>query len=99
MALEISFSPAALDDLFSIYRYVAEAAGTDVADAYDARIRNACLGLADFPRRGMPRDDLAVGLRTIPFERQAVIAYRVEKSEVHIVRVVHRGRDLGIAFG
>ena len=98
MAFEVRFSPEALDDLFAIYRYVAEAAGTDIADGYDARLREACLTLAEFPKRATPRDDLAEGLRTLPFERRALIAFRIEGDLVRIVRVLHRGRDLGLAF-
>ncbi|MDP8912266.1 MAG: type II toxin-antitoxin system RelE/ParE family toxin [Pseudomonadota bacterium] len=98
MTFEVSFTPEALDDLFAIYRYIAEAAGADVADGYQARLRKACLTLAEFPNRATPRDDLAEGLRTIPFERRAVIAFRVEGEVVSIVRVLHRGRELGLAF-
>jgi toxin ParE1/3/4 len=98
VAVEIVFAPRALDDLLAIYVYVAEAAGADVADAYDARLRKACLGLANFPRRGRPRDDLGDGVRTMSFERRAVIAYRVEDAIVRILRVLHHGRDLGLAF-
>ena len=98
MAAEVLFSAAALDDLFAIYVYVAEAAGIDIADACDARLRQACLGLVNFPRRGTPRDDLGKGVRTLSFERRAVIAYRVEGATVRILRVLHRGRELGLAF-
>lgn len=98
MTLRVELGPLALDDLQSIFRYVAEAAGTDVAQAYDQRIRAACRKLADFPARGRPRDDLAPGLRTIPFERRGVIAYSVESGRVLIVRIMHPGRDLQRAF-
>ena len=98
MAAEVLFSAAALDDLFAIYVYIAEAAGTEIADGYDARLRQACLGLANFPRRGTPRDDLGKGVRTLSFERRAVIAYRVAGATVRILRVLHRGRELGLAF-
>ena len=98
MPHEVVLAPRALNDLFAIYVYVAEAAGTAVADAYDARLRQACLGLASFPRRGAPRDDLGKGVRTLSFERRAVIAYRVEGATVRILRVLHRGRELGLAF-
>jgi plasmid stabilization system protein ParE len=49
VALEVRFLPEAEDDLFSIYVYVAESSGTARADAYDRRLRAACLKLSDFP--------------------------------------------------
>lgn len=73
MAFEVKLSAQAEHDLFSIYVYVAEGAGFDAADAYDGRLRGACLGLADFPGRGTPRDDLMPGLRSVAFERRAKI--------------------------
>jgi toxin ParE1/3/4 len=91
--------PEALDDLRSIYDHVADAAGTDIADGYQSRIRTACLGLADFPGRGTPRDALAHGLRSIAFERRATIYYRVTGRTVEIVHVFHAGRDPERTFG
>jgi toxin ParE1/3/4 len=40
-----------------------------------------------------PRDDLAPGLRTVPFERSAVIAYIVEGGAVQITNIFYGGRD------
>ena len=42
---------------------------------------------------GRPRDDLKVGLRTVPFERKAVIAYRVEADCVRISSIFYGGGD------
>jgi toxin ParE1/3/4 len=97
-AVKVVLTPRAQDDLFSIYVWVAESAGVEVADAYDARLREACLRLVDFPRRGTPRDDLAPGVRSLVFERQAVIAYCVGEEGVRILAIAHRGRDLRDAF-
>jgi toxin ParE1/3/4 len=58
----------------------------------------ACARLADFPNRGSVRDDVRPGLRTIAFERRAVIVYFVEESEVRVARILHHGRDLHRAF-
>jgi toxin ParE1/3/4 len=54
--------------------------------------------LADFPNRGSARDDVRPGLRTIAFQRRAVIVYLVEEDEVRIARVLHHGQDLSRAF-
>jgi toxin ParE1/3/4 len=90
---EVSFRPRAEADLFGLYQYIAEEAGTAVAGAYIARIEAACLALATFPERGTRRDDLRPGLRTIGFERRATIAFQVMQDEVVIVRVFYGGQN------
>jgi toxin ParE1/3/4 len=95
VAAEVVLSREARDDLFAIHLWVAEEAGAATAEDYDARIRRACLSLAEFPRRGTPRPELGAGVRSIPFERQATIAYRVAGGAVEILSIAHRGRDLG----
>jgi toxin ParE1/3/4 len=42
---------------------------------------------------GIARDDLQPGLRTVPFEHSAVIAYVVEDDRVAITNVFYGGRD------
>jgi hypothetical protein len=39
------------------------------------------------------RDDLQPGLRTVPFEHSAVIAYVVEGDQVSVINVFYGGRD------
>lgn len=93
MPHRVALAPGALDDLRRIYVYIADTAGTDIADAYDLRLRAACRGLADFPRRGTPHDDIRPGLRSMAFERRATIFYEVQAENVRIIRILHRGRD------
>lgn len=81
------------DDLLSLYDYIAVQAGRRTAGDYIARIEAACMSLRNAPLRGTPRDDIKPGLRVIGFERRAVIAFRVVRSEVVIVRVFYGGRD------
>lgn len=95
MAAEVVFSREARNDLVSIYLWTEEAAGSVIAERYQIRLRAACLALADFPRRGTPRPDLGPDVRSIAFERRAVIAYRQTEGRVEILAVAHRGRDLG----
>jgi toxin ParE1/3/4 len=95
---EVSFRPRAEADLFGLYQYIAEAAGTAVAGGYIARIEAACLALATFPERGTRRDDLRPGLRTIGFERRATIAFQVKQDEVVIIRIFYGGQDYERAF-
>jgi len=42
---------------------------------------------------GRPRDDLLPGLRTVPFERKAVIACRLIEDRVEITNLFYGGRD------
>jgi toxin ParE1/3/4 len=96
---EIVFRPLAEDDLFGLYRYVAEEAGREVAGAYIDRIEAACLALKSFPKRGTRRDDILPGLRTMGFERRVTIAFRVEETAVVIVRIFYGGQDFERALG
>lgn len=93
MKYEVSFRPQAEEDLFELYRYIAAEAGVEVAGAYVERIEAACLGLETFPHRGRARDDIRPGLRTMGFERRAVIAYRILGREVVIARIFYGGQD------
>lgn len=95
MAYEVTFRPEAEADLLEIYTYIADNAGLRIAGNYIARIETACLGLATFPWRGAPREDLAPGVRILVFERRATVAYRVEGDRVRIARIFHAGRDYG----
>ena len=98
MAAKVAFSEQALDDLLSIYVYLAEATGLTIADRHESRIRAACSSLAHFPNRGTPHEDLSPGLRNIPFKRSATIYYRVVGRVVEIVRILPRGVEAKKAF-
>jgi toxin ParE1/3/4 len=88
----VRFRPSAVDDIVAIYAYIAEQTGHSRAEAYVSRIEDFCRSLGSFPERGRRRDDLGEGLRTIPFERRAIIAYRVAADHVLIVRTIHGGK-------
>jgi toxin ParE1/3/4 len=93
-SLEVAFSPEADHDLSQIYLWIYEASrDPQVADRFLDRLIGQCARIGDAPRGGRPRDDLAPGLRTVPFERVAVIAYRVEPDRVLITNVFYGGRD------
>lgn len=95
MTYRVVFDPAAQAELLSLHDYILDRTGNArVAETYVRRIAQTCLGLAEFPLRGTPRDDIRPGLRTIVFERRATIAYVVETSDVTVLRILHRGRDI-----
>lgn len=92
--LPVAYRPAALYDLEEIYRGIARASAShDVATGFVTRILARCLKIGDAPHAGRPRDDLYKGLRTVPFDKVAVIAYLVEPKCVRIVGVYYGGRD------
>lgn len=65
----------------------------EVADGFIGRIRARCRTIGNVPFGGVARDDLGSGLRMTPFERSAVIMYRVLDDRVQIVNVFYGGRD------
>ncbi len=98
MALEVRLSEEAEEDLAETYLYIAERDGIERAEAVDRRLRAAFGKLADFPNRGSPRDELAPGLRSVPFERRATIYYRVTSETVDIMHIAWAGRDAAGIF-
>lgn len=98
MTAEVVLGPRAIDDLRALHDYIADRAGFDIADGYIDRIEQACRLLENFPQRGTARDDLMPGLRTIAFERRAIIGYTSDPRRVTIQRVLYGGRDSGSAF-
>ena len=93
MALSVVFRPEAEADLLALYQYIAAMSGPVTAGNYVDRIEAACLSLATFPNRGVRRDDILTGLRTLTLERRLTVAYRVLKAEVEIVTIAYAGRD------
>ena len=96
--LEVTYRPEAISDLAEIYRYIALQSGSrTIALAYVQRIRARCQKIGDAPNGGRLRNDLAPGLRIIPFERAAIIAYQVQDT-VRIVNIFYGGRDYEALF-
>ncbi len=77
MVYEVTVTPAAERDLEDIYRLIAQD-NPQAAIAFVRSLRRLCSSLSEMPHRGVPRDDLAPGIRVLPFQRRAVVAYRVE---------------------
>ena len=89
----VILSPEAEAHLESIYRHIAVDASPKIAHRYTEAIARKCAGLATFPRRGTPREDLGPGLRTLAFRRRATIIYSVEPGEVTILGIFYAGVD------
>lgn len=88
---QVVFSPAAQDDLRSIYHRIAEDK-LIAAQAFVDRIRKKCELLGTFPGLGESRDDLQPGLRETTVEAY-LIFYQNLDTEVRIKRVIHGACD------
>lgn len=89
----VVWRPLARSDLLALYDWIADRADAETAFEYAAAMEAHTTKLAFFPERGMPRDDLVPGLRTIVYQRRTIIAYRVGQNEVEILRLLHAGQD------
>jgi len=89
----VVFTPEAMAQLEALYRYVAQAAGADVASRYTNAIVTYCESLHTFPLRGMRRDDISPGLRISNYKKRAVIAFAVEAEEVSVIGMYYGGQD------
>jgi toxin ParE1/3/4 len=91
---KVEYREAARTDLDDIFWYIVETSGMPrTAHAYVRRIEARCLRLTETPLGGRARDDLYPRLRTIPFERSALICYVIDDDTVWITNIFRRGRD------
>ncbi|MBY5624616.1 type II toxin-antitoxin system RelE/ParE family toxin [Rhizobium leguminosarum] len=81
----------------NLYRHCRYESEHVIANGFVKRVMTRCRKIGDAPNGGRPRDDLAPGLRTVPFEHSAVIAYHVTDA-VEIVNVFYGGRDYEALF-
>ncbi len=98
--LPVRVRPGAIQDLQDIEEWIAQQSGyPQTAEKYVRRILESCNDLGDFPMKGRSRDDLQPGLRIWPFERTAVIAYRIVNDTVEVTNVFYGGRDYEAILG
>lgn len=93
MQYSVVFSPEALEQLESLYEYIADAASPEIAYRYTSAIVTYCEGLHTFPLRGSRRDNIRPGLRITNYKKRAVIAFAVDADVVAIVGVYYGGQD------
>lgn len=90
----VCLRPEAIQDLKDIFDWVASQSGyLQIAEKLVNRIIDRCESLGEFPMKGRSRDDLHPGVRILPFDRIAVIAYRILAGEVEIINIFCGGRD------
>jgi toxin ParE1/3/4 len=95
----VHYGRDARDDIQEIFEWIAGRAGIEIDFRYITRLETYCNGLETFPERGMRRDDLRRGVRTVGYRRRATIAFRVEERRVVILRVLYGGRDVDRVLG
>jgi len=78
----------------ALYRFIADHAGEATAMGYIERIEEFCRGFAQFPHRGISRDDLLPGLRVVGFERRVTLAFHIDSHRVTFDRILYGGRDV-----
>ncbi len=92
--LKVAFRPEARADLENIYLSVLKISQNEAtAIGFYNRIHARCERIGLVPFGGRPRDDLDQGLRMVPFEHSAIIAYKVESDRVRITNIFYGGRD------
>lgn len=92
--LKVILREEAIADLAEIYHHIARVSGSrGTAIGFVRRIKARCRRIGLVPMGGMARSDLRPGLRTVPFEHTAVIAYVVEDDQVSVTNVFYGGRD------
>lgn len=91
--LAVVLSESAISDLEAIGTYILENSLSEkVANGFVDRIKERCQSIGNAPRGGRSRNDIVSGLRTVPFEHSAVIAYVIE-NVIRIVNIFYGGRD------
>lgn len=69
-----------------------------MAARYVDSIVDYCENLQTFPHRGMRRDDLRPGLRTLGFRRRVTILFEATTDSVNILGVYYGGQDYEAAL-
>lgn len=60
---------------------------------YTDRVYARCERIGDVPYGGVERKDPGKGIRMVPFEKDAVILYTIERQTVWITNIFAGGRD------
>ncbi len=91
--LKVEFRPEAEANL-TAFGYVLDISKSfKIASDFVLRIKSRCDRIGDAPKGGRPRDDFALGLRTVPFEKSIVITYVIKDESIWITNIFYGGRD------
>jgi len=93
---EPRITPRAEVDLLEVWHYFARGSES-AADSFLEKILKQCRQLAEFPRMGRARENLAPNLRSFPVKK-FVIFYRPTDDTAEIVRILYGARDIESIF-
>jgi len=93
MAKDYHLSIAVEQDIGEIYDYGVYRFGMDQAVKYLMELDLVFTQIVKNPDLGKKRDEIKVGLRSLP-KNSHVIFYRLLEDSIRIVRVLHGSRDL-----
>ena len=93
MKYGLIYTPDALRDLNDIFDYLEEHADALAARRHTKKIESVCQSLENLPSRGVPRNDVRPGLRTLAHRRKFVIAFSIEEANVVIHGIFQAGQD------
>jgi toxin ParE1/3/4 len=88
---KVVFAPRAGRDLESAVRYIAQHAGSEVAERFGMQLVDKALTLATFPERGRVVPEVGLPFREIIF-RSYRIVFRIRDEAVEVVRFWHAAR-------
>ena len=90
--VQLSVTPKAESDLIGIWVYTRDEWSTDPADQYLDKLEEGMKRLIDHPSLGADYAHVSPGYRRLQVEHHSVF-YKLEKSEVLVVRVLHETMD------
>lgn len=93
----VLWAPAARSDLREIRRYYAREASPHIANRIVREIHRVCALVAEHPLAWRSRDELMPDLRSVG-ARPYSIFYRLVRSDVQILRILHERRDFPAVF-
>ncbi|MEW6303445.1 MAG: type II toxin-antitoxin system RelE/ParE family toxin [Verrucomicrobiota bacterium] len=92
-------TPAAEDDLFNIWAYIAED-NLKAADRLEENILDACQQLARHPDLGHHRRDLTdKPVRFFPIRSTYLIVYDPAADPIEVLRILHGARNVTAELG
>ena len=100
MSFGVVFAPEASDQLEALFLFISERSSQVAAERYTTAVMASCESLANFPLRGVARDDIRPGLRLTHHKGRTVIAYAVNQDAriVSIIGVFYGGQDIDNAL-
>jgi toxin ParE1/3/4 len=97
MPPKVRITRRAYDDLKSIGRYTLRQWGREQRDAYLRGLDRRITWLADNPRLGRRRDDIAPGYLSFPHAAH-VIFYLIRQGGIDVIGVPHQAMDIPAHF-